>query len=141
MNDLKQYSGTLEIDGLKIPIQLDDIQVNQLFETPEPEMIDIRGETDDEFNSRRNSFFNWVCGLPKSRKKSTFIAGRAIFCEPLQVFIEEHLSVFETRGLKKCDAVLHINGVSSNINLLGMFVSEYSSDGYVTLHYDVKKYK
>jgi len=132
------------VDDKVIPIvfSLDELEIVT-------ETIEIGGvESDDDFNSRRNSFGNWLFGLPKERKvtpKVTY-AGRAIR-KPLTVYVTKEDKIFFDEWLYafhdiydyKKDFIIKIDGIE-RYSFLGTFplpAEEGSIDSKVILSYDM----
>lgn len=128
----------LTIKDKELPIRLN---VDKLFVLRVPEMIDITGETDEEYHSRRNTFFSWLLGLPKRRRQSTYVPGRRPMPEPLLISVDpKHVPFFKAwivdNSPNKINCGLKVMGILGNIILHGTFPNEISTNGNISLMYD-----
>ena len=139
--------GILDVDLKSIHIHFnpDDLK-------SEGEVITVGGETDEEFQTRRNTFLRWAFGLPKKRKQPThsFVAYKRAANMKITVNLSD-LQFFKDwmhRDIKdiKCDCDLIVESpihaqfflFPHMIKLQGVFPIEWSEDiiHNVILSYD-----
>jgi len=124
-----------KFDGIQIPIEfdLDDLVVQQ-------EYILLGGETDEEFQSRRNTLSRWLLGLPKVRKTpiGRFVARMQVTELPIKVKIMD-LNIFKEwmyRDIFNIKSDCKIYTKNKTYTFFGSFPSEWTDDGNIKLAYD-----
>jgi len=134
--------GIIEIENEQIPIIFSPDDLKPTFTTI------TNGETDEDFESRRNTFGRWAMGLPKKRKVVTqSFAGRAEH-KPLSIMTDDpnHIQYFKKWFLHKDLMTIKRdfkifykeNDVTKCDSFLGAFISSYSFSGKMEFIYDVR---
>lgn len=132
---------TIEFELQKFPIDLNLLDLR----ASEQQLVQIGGETDDEFHSRGNTLLRTIFGLPKKRKPITgYVHGYRQLYRPLHIRIStEQLSIFSEwfndllTFKKECIITDTVTGII--YTLIGTFPVSYTSTGEIELSYDCCK--
>lgn len=132
---------TIEFELLKFPIDVDLAELR----ASEQQFIQLGGETDDEFHTRRNTLWRTIFGLPKKRKPITgFVPGYRQLYRPLHINISTNRIPIFSKWFddlltfkKECIITDNVTGII--YTLIGTFPVSYTSAGEIELSYDCCK--
>jgi len=145
-------NGIIMIEDKEIPVEYNEkeFDLSVKYET-----ITIGGESDEEFQTRRNTFLRWAIGLPKKRKEVTDILHGAIrtigelhfkvpkeFLEYFELWMGQ-IQYAETAFAYKRDFIIEMED-KEKIRVYGAYCSMYTiekdiTDPNIEIVYDYKE--